>query len=328
MQSVVHSKTQHTCGPHDGAAPPRAPRAPFGGRGGTPGGPGRRPSAGRLIGAALVTASLAASAAAEERAGARAPEDREFVPAYLEPETADYQVYYTELRRAHFLESVAQELNHVLTLPATVTLRIAECGHSTTSWVADTQTVTVCYEFLDAVLAIASEAAPSPERAEQLFSGAVTFGLFAEVGQALVSVYRLPVEKGPLQAGDEFAAITLAAAEQDGDGSAAAAVEFFDDALTKPGSGFEYLDTHGFDRARLETVACILYGNAPLNHAGALARGILSTARAPRCAEEMVAAAKAWDLYLKNHTRVPPVLPAPPAPPAPPVPPAAPAQRL
>jgi len=285
----VPSKLQHGCDARAAA--------------GTSG--GRLTPAVRLIGTAFVAAWLCASAAAQEPAGAAAPEGRDFVPAYLKPETADYEVYYEELRRARFLESVAQELNHVLALPATVTLRIAECGHSTTSWLPETHTVTVCYEFLDAVLAIASTAAPSPARAEQLFSGAVTFALFGEVGQALVSLYGLPVQKSPPQAGDEFAAITLAAAEQDGDGSAAAAVEFFDAALSKPGSGFEYLETHGFDRARLESVACILYGNAPLNHRRALARGILSPARAPRCAEEMVAAAKAWDLYLKDHTRVP-----------------------
>lgn len=305
----MHDKTQRGSGPLRGALAGGGccvPRAVHG---------TGRP--GRLLGAAVVAAWLSAPAAAQEPAGAPAAADRDFVPAYLEPETSDYEVYYQELRRAHFLESVAQELNRVLALPATVTLRIAECGHSTTSWAADTRTVTVCYEFLDAVLAIASEAAPSPQRAEQLFSGAVTFGLFSEVGQALVSLYQLPVGEGPLQAGDEFAAVTLAAAEQDGDGSAAAAVEFFDDALARPGSGFEYLETHRFDHARLETVACLLYGNAPLNHAGALTRGILSPARAPRCAEELVAAAKAWDLYLKGHARVPPapqpVAAAPPA---------------
>ena len=208
----------------------------------------------------------------------------------------------------------------MLALPATVTLTIAECGHSTTSWSAETRTVTICYEFLDAVLVIGGESGASAEHAEQLFSGAVTFALFAEVGRALVALYGLPVPQGAERAGDEFAAITLAAAERDGDPSAAAAIEFYENALRQPESGFEYLETHAFGRARLETVACILYGNAPANHAQSLSRGIIAAERAPRCGEELLAVAQAWDGYLKDHSRpaAPPAQPAAPQPAPPP----------
>ena len=251
--------------------------------------------------AALLWVSLSitptASAAAEERG--------DFITAYQRPNTADYEVYFDELRRERFLESVAGELNRVLALPATVTLTVAECGHSTTGWSAPTRTVTICYEFLDAVLVIAGASGATTEHAEQLFSGAVTFALFDEIGRALVSLYGLPTPQGVERAGDEFAAITLAAAEQDGDPSAAAAVEFFDSALREPESGFEYLETHAFTRTRLETVACLLYGNAPTNHSRSLSRGLIPAARAPRCAEELLAVAKAWDGYLRDHSRSP-----------------------
>lgn len=243
---------------------------------------------------------------------ARAAPPAEFHTVYAPPVADEYRIYYEELSREHFLESVAEELNHVLVLPHPIRLAIAECGHSTTAWVAASRTVTVCYEFLDAVLVIAGDSAGSQARAEQLFSGAVTFALLAEVGHALVEEYRLPVPGDALRAGDEFAAITLASAERNGDPSAAAAVEFFDAALRKPDSGFEYLETHRFDRDRLETVACILYGNAPADHAASLEHGIVSKSRAPHCAEAVVAVASTWDRYLKSHTRQPaPVAPAP-----------------
>ena len=245
--------------------------------------------------------SLPAPSAVAAAAGPRG----DFVTSYQRPQTSDYDVYYEELRRERFLESVAGELNRVLALPATVTLQIVECGHSTTSWSAATRTVTICYEFLDAVLAIAGEGGASAAHSEQLFSGAVTFALFDEIGRALVALYSLPVPQGVEQAGDEFAAITLAAAEHDGDPSAAAAIEFLDSALRQPESGFEYLETHAFTRARLATVACILYGNAPANHRQSLSRGIIPAERAPRCAEELLAVAKAWDGYLRDHSRGP-----------------------
>ncbi len=251
-------------------------------------------------------------------ANAAAPERHDFITSYQQPETTDYGVYYDELRRERFLEAVADELNRVLELPATVTLRIAECGHSTTSWSAESRTVLVCYEFLDAVLVIAGESGATPERAEQMFSGAVTFALFDEIGRALVSLYSLPVPQGAERAGDEFAAVTLAAAEQEGDPSAAAALEFFDAALRDPESGLEFLQTHAFDRPRLETVACILYGNSPASHAAARERGLVPSERLSRCGEEVLAVAKLWDVYLKDHTRggsipAPPTVAPPPA---------------
>jgi hypothetical protein len=263
-----------------------------------------------LLAAGLAATALVVAPAHGVETPAAGTGGGEFLTAYEKPATADYAIYYDELRRERFLESVAQELNRVLDLPAPVALRIAECGHSTTTWSAPTRTITICYEFLDAVLVIASEETHSAERAEQLFSGAVTFALFDEVGQALVALYGLPAPRGPGHSGDQFAAITLAAAEQDGDPSAAAALEFLNAALRQPDSGFEYLETHAFDRSRLEDVGCILYGNAPANHAAALASGIVSAARAPRCAEEVVATAKAWDLYLRDHSKATPV-PAP-----------------
>jgi hypothetical protein len=230
----------------------------------------------------------------------------EFVTAYQRPQNADYLDFHDQLRRERFLERVADELNHVLELPVTVTLRLAECGHSTTTWDAAARAVTVCYEFLDAVLVIAADSGASGARVEQLFSGAVTFALFAEVGRALVQLYALPVPHGAERAGDEFAALTLAAAERAAAPSAAAGVEFFDVALRQPASGFEYLETHGFDRARLETVACLLYGRAAGAGGEAPLRDVVPAERAPRCADELAAVAQAWELALRDHSRAPP----------------------
>ena len=248
---------------------------------------------------APVVATEAASAAA--RGAETHPPS--FATEYLRPGTTDFDLYYEQLRRQRFLESVAQELNRILDLPAQLTLRLDECGHSTTQRSRDGRVVIVCYEYVDAVLVIAAGAAPSEARAEQLFSGGVTFALLSEIGQALIGLLELPVAAGPARGGDQFAAIALAAAEKDGDPSAAAAVEFLEIALREPDSGFEYLETHAFDRARLEDVACLLYGNAPGNHAAARASGTLPQSRAPHCAEELVATVRAWDGYLAKYTR-------------------------
>ncbi len=258
-------------------------------------------SAQRRCGACAVAAALLACWASAVLGAER----YDFITRYQQPVTAEYVVYYDELRRERFLESVADELNRVLELPATVTLETAECGHSTTSWAAESRTVTVCYEFLDAVLLIAAEHGVPPVRAEQMFSGAVTFALFDEIGRALVSLYALPVRQGALRAGEEFASITLAAAEQAGDPSAAAALEFFDVALTDPDAGLEFLEMHGFDRERFESVACVLYGNSPASHVPT--RSLIPAERLARCPEEVLKVASEWDGYLKDHARGAPI---------------------
>jgi hypothetical protein len=245
---------------------------------------------------------VAAAAPAVAAPVTRDPDTGDFVARYVLPETPDYAIYHDQLRAQRFLEAVAQELNRALRLPADVTLRLAECGHSTTEWDRDTRTVTVCYEFLEAVIAIAGEG-ETPEHAEQLFSGAVTFALFAEVGRGLVGLYDLPIDGTPLEAGDEFATVSLAAAERDGDRAAASAVQFLEHALRTPESGFEWLETHAFDRTRLERVACLLYGNAPRNHAASVESGLVPKERAPRCAEDLLQVAQAWDRRLREHTQ-------------------------
>lgn len=265
-------------------------------------GGGARRAPRRLAPAWALPVLLGAWGVGTAPAATRDPDTGDFVARYVPPETPDYAIYHDQLRAERFLESVAAELNRALRLPADVTLRLAECGHSTTEWVHETRTVTLCYEFLDAVIAIAGDDS-TPDRAEQLFSGAVTFALFAEVGRGLVSVYGLPVEGGPLEAGDEFAAISLAAAEREGDPAAAAAVLFLEHALRTPESGFEWLETHRFDRARLERVACLLYGNAPRNHGASLALGLVGRERAPQCAEELLRVAKAWEGRLREHAQ-------------------------
>lgn len=272
-----------------------------------------------LVSAGLALSGLAVARSDPTTAGVPAASPS-FLTTYSEPVNADYGVVYAELRRQRFLESVADALNRQVVLAPPVTLKVAECGHSTTSWSAETRTITVCYEFLDAAVVLAGEAGVSPARTDPLVAGAVTFALFGEVGNVLIGAYGLPAPRGSAAAGDEFAALTLAAVERNGDTAATMAIEFFDAVLGIPDSGFEYLEDHAFDRARLENVACIVYGLAPGNHPYVLERGLIATARLPHCAEEAGALARMWDAALREHAR-----PADP----PPVPPAtaAPAQR-
>jgi len=234
---------------------------------------------------------------------ADAADRHEFVTSYGRPENPQFQIYYDELRRERFLEGVAGELNRILDLPTTVTLRVAECGRSSTGWNGASHTVTLCYEFLDAVLSIAGESGINGERLEQQFAGAVTYALFDEVGHALVALYGLDVPQGTEAAGSDFAAITLAVAQTDGDGAARGAVDFFDMALKEPDAGLDFLQAHDFGRHRLEMLACLLYGASPSLNASFVSRGLVDDARAAHCADTYAAAARFWGQTLRERGR-------------------------
>jgi Putative metallopeptidase len=250
----------------------------------------------------LVALGLAAPLATPAAAPTAAPG---FHVQYRAPHNADYATYRDELKRERFLESVTADLDATLKLPAPLTVELAECGHSTASHSDTAHSVTVCYELIDALVAIAQSDRPAPERAQARFSGALTYVLLAEIGAALVSEYALslPLDSSSAQAGTEFAALSLASAERDAEPIGAGALELFTLALANRNSGFEYPADHGLDRVRLEDMACILYGNAPGNHASVVSGGLLPEARAPHCAEEVVELAKRWDGYLKPHAR-------------------------
>jgi hypothetical protein len=224
---------------------------------------------------------------------------------YRAPHNSDYSAYRDELKRERFLESVTADLDATLKLPAPLTVELAECGRSTARHSDTTHSVTLCYELIDAIVAIAQSDRPTPERAQARFSGALTYALLAEIGAALVAEYALtlPLDSSAAQAGSEFATLALASAERDGEPVGAGALELFTLALASRNPGFAYPVDHGLDRVRLEDIACILYGNAPANHASVVSGGLLSEARAPRCAEEVVELAKRWDGYLKPHSR-------------------------
>ena len=224
---------------------------------------------------------------------------------YRAPHNADYSTYRDELKRERFLESVTADLDATLKLPAPLTVELAECGRSTARHSDAAHTVTLCYELVDAIVALSQSDRPAPERAQARFSGTLTYVLLAEIGAALVSEYALtlPLDSTAAQAGSEFATLSLASAERDGEPIGAGALELFTLALANRSSGFEYPTDHGLDRLRLGDMACILYGNAPSNHASVVSGGLLPEARAPRCAEEVVDLAKRWDGYLKPHSR-------------------------
>jgi Putative metallopeptidase len=232
---------------------------------------------------------------------AGAADRHDFTASYRRPENPEFQIYYDELKRERFLEGVAGELDRILDVPTTVTLRIAECGRSSTGWNGASHTVTLCYEFLDAVLAIAGESGVNGERLEQQFAGAVTYALFDEVGRALVALYGLDVPQGTEAAGSDFAAITLSVAQADGDGAAQGAVDFFEMALKEPDVGLDFLQAHEFGRQRLETLACLLYGASPSLNATFLRRGLVPSEQALHCADAYAAAARFWGQILRER---------------------------
>ena len=130
----------------------------------------------------------------------------------------------------------------------------------------------------------------------------MTFALLAEVGRALTRSTRLPAPRGAERAGDEFAAITLASAERDGDRAPRRR------SSSSPRRSAAGLRLRVPRDARLRPRAARARRLPPLRQRAGQPRRRSRAAsyrrtRAPRCAEELVAVATAWELALAERAR-------------------------
>jgi hypothetical protein len=86
----------------------------------------------------------------------------QFRAAYEAPKNPAHQALYEQLKAARSLESLREFLSFIR-LPRVLTLKIAGCdGDDNAAYVPEDLTVTVCYEYLEAVRKIAPTTA-TPE---------------------------------------------------------------------------------------------------------------------------------------------------------------------
>ena len=237
-------------------------------------------------------------------AGAEAGQGR-FLAEYGPVSNDDYLRYEEVLRADRVLENVTASLTRSLRLPHDITVRVEECGASDAAWDPDTRRVRVCYELLQAVLELSvAEAGEDGEaRAERWFSGMTTFIVFHQLGHALVEVLPLRTALAPEIAADQFALVALGSAVGQPQ-EVLGALEFLRYAVgSEEAEGLEFLESHGYDRVRVDRLACGFAGALPAAMPWLEQLRLLPAVGAARCGEEFATLDRQWDQWLAPWLR-------------------------
>jgi Putative metallopeptidase len=218
---------------------------------------------GAFLAAALM---LSATAWAAPTTASPALHSDRFRVSYEEPKDPQHRALYEELKSKHALEKLREFLSFIR-LPRILTLKLAGCDGDDNAWYEpEDQTITVCYEYLQAVRKLAPKAAtPAGVTPENAFLGPLLEVFLHEIGHALFDQLRIPILGREEDAADQFAAFFLVhlspqmAREAMGGVAWMYAQEDKDEKI----SHAALANVHGLAGQRFYNTLCMAYGAEP-----------------------------------------------------------------
>ncbi len=241
--------------------------------------------------ALLRLAVLAAVLGVAGWAGAKPPplQPDRFRIDYEAPKNPAHRALFEQLKTAHTLETLREFLAFIR-LPRTLTLRLAGCDGDENAWYdAEDRSVTVCYEYLEAVRAKAPTATTAdgvtPEGA---LRGPLIEVFLHEVAHALFEQLRIPILGREEDAADQVAAVMLLhhSLHTVRDTVLGVAWMYAQDAKGERIDRAALANVHGLSAQRFYNLLCIAYGAEPELFADLVDEHYLPEERAQTCTEE------------------------------------------
>jgi len=217
------------------------------------------------------------------------PHTDQFRAVYEAPKNPAHRALYEQLKAAHTLEQFRSFLSFIR-LPRTLTLKLAGCDGEDDAWYdPDDLTVTVCYEYLQAVHKIAPAAAtPTGVTPDNAVLGPLLEVFLHEVGHALFEQLRIPLLGREEDAADQFAAFVLVHLSERTarDTVVGVAWMYAQEAKEASLSRTALANVHGLAGQRFYNLLCIAYGAEPGLFADLVEKKYLPESRAEGCADE------------------------------------------
>lgn len=240
-----------------------------------------------LLSAAILACSPSGSVAAATALPALHTD--QFRAVYEAPRNPAHQALYEQLKAARTLERFRTFLSYVR-LPRTLTLKLAGCDGRDDAWYdPDQLTVTVCYEYLEAVQRIApAGVTPEGVTRDNAVLGPLLEVFLHEVAHALFEQLRIPLLGREEDAADQLAAFMLLhlserTARDTVLGVAWMYAQESKEATLSPNT---LADVHGLAGQRFYNLLCIAYGAEPGLFADLVDDKRLPESRAETCADE------------------------------------------
>ena len=213
----------------------------------------------------------------------------QFRVIYEEPKNPAHEALYEELKSRHVLENLREFLSMVR-LPRTLNLRLAGCDGEDDAWYSpEDRTITVCYEYLEEVRALAPKAAtPGGVTPENALLGPLAEVFLHEVGHALFDQLHIPILGQEEDAADQFAAFVLvhASPKTARDTMAGVAWMYGQQAKDANIDQTSLADVHGLAAQRFYNTLCMAYGAEPGVFSDLVERKLLPKERAEGCENE------------------------------------------
>lgn len=241
-----------------------------------------------VVAAAALVAATFAGVGPASAATLRLQVDR-FRVAYEAPRDPAYRALYDELRAARVLEQF-RELLSFIRLPRVLTLRLAGCDGVDNAWYEpEDLTVTVCYEYLQAVRKVAPALVTAdgvtPEGAVR---GPLLEVFLHEVAHALFDQLRIPILGREEDAADQLAAFILLHSSERTARDLVLGVAWMYGQEAKGatvGKG-ALADAHGLAGQRFYNLLCMAYGAEPRLFSDLIEKKYLPETRAEGCEDE------------------------------------------
>ena len=263
-----------------------------------------------MLATGLLLASMIALAQPE-------PPRADFRLRYDPPEQAASEPVHRKVVELDLLARVPelQVLEHLLVLPAPITVRATDCASDGSMYLPKTREIVVCYALLQVLWTrgerlaedAANDAAGRDAFAPRYVWANLRFILAHEVGHALIEELDLPVTGRVEDAVDQFASLMMQRVVDEGEtaGDAAwnlrmAAVDLL--AGSKGHYPLEaFADAHAFGEQRYFNLQCLLYGTDPVRYAELVEGGDLPADRARGCERETRRVGAAWWRLLQPY---------------------------
>lgn len=233
-------------------------------------------------------------------------EDKGDIYIFHEPvEDETYQEVHEIIKETEFFEEVATGINDVLTLPEDIKVYFIECGEENAYYDPETREIWMCYELVESYRQIFAEDIESDEEYVTEVINAAVFTFFHELGHALVDLLALPITGKEEDVVDEFAAIVLLAAGEDGEDAILSGLwQFYVDAEEEAElEDLAYWDEHSLSIQRFYNMACLIYGSDPEGYDFLVEDGDLPKERAESCEYEYAQKAQSWEVLLAPYIK-------------------------
>jgi hypothetical protein len=250
------------------------------------------------------SATTSAANSPERAAGVNATDPGQMTVVYEEATTRAATRGRKLMKKAHLLESLAEEVNEWLVLPYDIPVVGSQCGEANDFWNPDENTLILCYEDVDNSLKLFSDDPDPAAAARRIAVGS----FYHELGHMAIDIYDLPVTGREEDVADQLAAYWMlepvdGKVNADYVEAAKDTAEWYNLASAAPEDLDEssFSDEHTLDQARAYNFQCWIYGSDIQANADIVDSGRLPEERADQCEDEYSQLARAWAALLEPH---------------------------